>query len=687
MDEMNRIRELTRQRNYGDALAAAHALSTRLPKNRDLLYLLAVNQRCLNRIPEALTTLAQLEREHPELSRLYQERGFCFLSVRDSARAIAELQQAVRRNPALTASWAALENLYRMTGDSQNAAAAAEQVVTLNRLPVAVVQAGSHFSEGDFGAAEKLVRDHLLKDANDIEALRLLARIERQRDALDEAERLIESVLTLAPDYRAARGDYAELLIGRQKYLLAREQMQTLLRLEPDNRNYRSLYATACAGLGDHQSAIAAYRELPAEDAPPHLHLLLGHSLKALGHQAEAIESYRTALKARSDFGDAYWSLANLKTYRFPDPELACMQDALAASDETDRVHLHFALGKALEDRGRYEESWTHYEKGNALRRASSRYRPEFAEINTQRQIEVCTQQFLAERVGTGAPDRAPGPVPIFIVGLPRSGSTLIEQILASHPAVEATQELHDLPRIVQELQGPRSDPNEPRYPGALRDLDPANFRALGERYLADTRPYRTRKPDARFFVDKMPNNFRHVGLIHLMLPNAKIIDVRREPMACCFGNFKQLYAGGQDFSYDLESIARYYRTYLRLMSHWDAVLPGRVLRVFHEDVVEDLEISVRRLLDFCGLPFEHACLEFHKTARGVGTASSEQVRQPINRDGLHQWRRYRRWLNPLEEALGDALIRYRDAPAMAASKSVSVPERFDATDKRGSAA
>ena len=665
MDEMNRIRELTRQRNYGDALAAAHALSTKLPKNRDLLYLLAVNQRCLNRIPEALTTLAQLEREHPELSRLYQERGFCFLSVRDSARAIAELQQAVRRNPALTASWVALENLYRMTGDSKNAAAAAEQLVTLKRLPPEVVQAGSHFSEGDFGAAEKLVREHLLKDANDIEALRLLARIERQRDALDEAERLIESVLTLAPDYRAAHGEYAEILIGRQKHLQAREHMQMLLQLEPDNVDYRSLYATACAGLGDHQSAIALYRALLAKDAPPHSHLLLGHSLRALGRQTEAIDSYGAALKARPDFGDAYWSLANLKTYRFSDAEIARMQGALAARDETDRLHLHFALGKALEDRGRYEESWTHYERGNALRRASSRYRPEFAEINTQRQVEVCTRQFFAERAGVGAPD----PAPIFIVGLPRSGSTLVEQILASHSLVDGTQELHDVSRTVQGLQGPRSDPNEPRYPGALRGLDLANFRALGERYLADTRAFRTRKPAARFFIDKMPNNYRHIGLIHLMLPNAKIIDVRREPMACCFGNFKQLFAGGQDFSYDLDSIARYYRTYLQLMSHWDAVLPGRVLRVFHEDVVEDLEISVRRLLDFCGLPFEHACLEFHKTARGVGTASSEQVRQPINRDGLHQWRRYRRWLNPLEEALGDALIRYRDEPSVAVAQ------------------
>lgn len=668
MEEMNRIRELTRQRCYGEALAAAHALSATLPKNRDLLYLLAVNQRCLNRIPDALTTLAQLESEHPHLSRLYQERGFCFLSVRDSGRAIAELQQAVRRNPALTASWVALENLYRMTGDSKNAAVAADQVANLKRLPAEIVQAGSHFSEGDFGVAETLVRAHLIKDGNDVEALRLLSRIERQRDALDEAERLIESVLTLAPDYRAARVDYAEILIGRGKHLKAREELAALLQLEPGNTDYRSLFATACAGYGDHQSAIAVYRELLTAHALPHVYVLLGHSLKALGSQSESIESYRAALQSQPGFGDAYWSLANLKTYRFSDAEIARMQELLAACDETDRLHLHFALGKALEDRGRYEESWTHYTYGNAMRRAASRYRPEFAEINTQRQIEVCTQQFFAERESVGAPD----PAPIFIVGLPRSGSTLIEQILASHSLVEATLELHDIPRIVQELQR-GSDPSDPKYPGTLRDLAPKYLRKLGERYLAETRAYRTRKSAARFFIDKMPNNFRHIGLIHLMLPNAKIIDVRREPMACSFGNFKQLYASGHDFSYDLEFIARYYRTYLQLMNHWDMVLPGRVLRVFHENVVENLEGGVRRLLDFCGLPFEPACLEFHRTARAVGTASSEQVRRPISRDGLHQWRRYRPWLNPLEETLGDALIHYRNQPS--AASAVASPD------------
>jgi len=328
--------------------------------------------------------------------------------------------------------------------------------------------------------------------------------------------------------------------------------------------------------------------------------------------------------------------------------------EAAPGTQSADRCHLCFALGKALEDRGEYAESWEFYDRGNGLKRAESRYRPEFTEINTRRQIEVCTAPFFAARAGYGVPD----PDPILIVGLPRSGSTLIEQILASHPHVDGTQELYDLPRIVLELQGPQADPAAPRYPGVLAGLAPEDFRMLGERYLTDTRAYRGGRP---FFIDKMPNNFRHVGLIQLMMPNAKIIDVRREPMACCFGNLKQLFAAGQEFTYGIENIARYYRTYLEMMRHWDEVLPGRVLRVPYEDVVDDLGGSVRRILEFCRLPFSAACLEFHKTGRAVGTASSEQVRQPLFREGLSQWRHYEPMLGPLRQALGDALIRYRE--------------------------
>ncbi len=382
----------------------------------------------------------------------------------------------------------------------------------------------------------------------------------------------------------------------------------------------------------------------------------MGHALKTIGQVPQAICAYRAAAAARPDFGDAYWSLANLKTYRFTDVEIARMraEEASPAIAPEDRWHLCFALGKALEDRGETAESWACYERGNALKRAESRYRPEIIETNTRKQVEVCSRDFFEARAGWGDPR----PDPIFIVGLPRSGSTLIEQILASHSQVEGTQELSDIQRIVLDLQGRDPDLDEPRYPAAMAGLAQEDFHRLGEKYLADTQVYRSRRP---FFIDKMPNNFRHIGLIHLMLPNARIIDARREPMSCCFSNLKQLFAHGQEFTYSAEDIARYYRTYLELMRHWDEALPGRVLRVHHEDVVDDLEGSVRRLLDHCGLAFEPACVDFHKSDRSVRTPSSEQVRQPIFRDGLDQWRKFEPWLGPLRVALGDALERHRD--------------------------
>jgi len=409
-------------------------------------------------------------------------------------------------------------------------------------------------------------------------------------------------------------------------------------------------------GLGEHDKAITLYRQLlPQAPQKEELHLLLAHAHKALGQSDESIQAYRAAAAARPRFGDAYWSLANLKTYRFLDEEIAQMRadEAAPETNPLDRYHLCFALGKAYEDRALYVESWHYYERGNAYKRAESRYRAGIFETNTSKQIEICTREFFMDRAGWGAN----APDPILIVGLPRSGSTLVEQILASHSAVEGTQELSDVQRIVLDLQGRERDLDNPRYPGVMQQMKQEEFLRLGEKYLRDTRAYRTDRPH---FIDKMPNNFRHLGLIHLMLPNARIIDARREPMGCCFSNLKQLFANGQEFSYSIEDIARYYRTYLELMQHWDQALPGRVLRVWHEDVVEDLEGNVRRILDFCGLPFEPACLQFYKTERSVRTASSEQVRQPIYREGLDQWRHYEPWLEPLKVALGDALTRYR---------------------------
>jgi len=660
--EVRRIRELVQERRFAEAMAAADALLVTVPENRDVLYLRALAQRMLGDIPAALATLAGLERIHPRFSRLYQERGQCHVALKQAPQAIDAFARAVHINAALPVSWNMLEGLFRMTGQLDNAVDAAAHVATLKKLPPEVVTATALFSDGELAEAESIIRDFLLRQGHQVEAMRLLARIGIERDVLDDAQLLLEAVLDLTPDYHAARFDYAQVLIKRHLYPSAHGEAEKLLAADPSNRNYRTLHALTCVGLGLHERAIELYRELLTGAAQPaDLHLSIAHSLKTLGRREEAIAEYRAAAAARPGYGDVYWSLANLKTYRFTDEELEQMTTAEPAASLVDRYHLCFALGKALEDRQQYASSFEYYARGNALKRAASHYRPEVLELNTRLQIEVCTPGLFARNKGSGASSADP----IFIVGLPRSGSTLIEQILASHSAVEGTHELADIPRIVVDLKGRDADLDNPRYPAVLAGMSAEDFRALGEKYLTDTRIYRTggRSPLASGkprFIDKMPNNFRHIGLLHLMLPNAKIIDARREPMACCFGNLKQLFAQGQEFTYSIEDIARYYRTYLELMRHWDSVLPGRVLRIHHEDVVDDLPGAVRRLLDYCELEFEPACVEFHKTERSVRTASSEQVRQPIYREGLDQWRHYEPWLQPLREALGDALTRYR---------------------------
>ena len=655
--EVRRVRELLKSGDYAGALSGAEALAVQVPENRDVLYLIAVSRRFLGQIPEALQALQRLEELHPRFSRLYQERGHCFVALRDAPRAIDSFLRGVNINPALPASWGLLEGLYRMTGQPDNERMAAGHVATLKTLPPEILSATGLFSDGEWLLAENMVRAYLLKHGNHVEGMRLLARIGIERQVLDDAEILLEAVLELAPDYQAARYDYARVLSERHQYLRAREELEKLLRLEPANRTYRTQYATVIVGLGEHEKAIELYRELLL-DSPQKadLQLSIAHSLKTQGKQGEAIEAYRAAAAARPNFGDAYWSLANLKTYRFGEGEIASMrtEESAPGTALVDRYHLCFALGKALEDTGQFEESFRYYERGNAFKRSESRYRPEILERNTELQIATCTAELFSRRAGAGARE----PDPIFIVGLPRAGSTLLEQILASHSQVEGTQELADIPRMALDLQGRDPDLEHPRYPGALRDLSPEELQRLGEKYLRDTRIYRKDRP---YFIDKMPNNFRHIGLIHLILPNAKIIDARREPMACCFSNLKQLFASGQEFTYSIEDIARYYRTYLELMRHWDSVLPGRVLRVQHEQVVDDLEGNVRRILGFCGLEFELGCVEFHKTARSIRTASSEQVRRPIFREGLDQWKNYEPWLGPLKDALGDALVRYRD--------------------------
>jgi tetratricopeptide (TPR) repeat protein len=646
--EVHRIQGLIERCQFLPALTAAEALLVEVPENRDVLYLVAVSQRYLGRTTDALRTLARFEGIHPDFGRLYQERGHCCRAVGETTAAIESYTRATTLNPSLLASWQALAELCSKVGMSAQAESAARQAAHLAKMARPVVTAAGMFAEGDIDAAERLVRQFLQTHNHDIEAMRLLAQIGMKLDILDDAEFLLESVLVFAPDYHAARYEYAVVLSQRHKHAQALEEVRKLLRIDPENRSLRTVYATACVGIGDHNEALRVLREL-LTDAPqqPDLHLSIAHVLKTLGRQQPAIEFYRAAAAARPSFGDAYWSLANLKTYRFSDDEIGRMQaqEAASATPLVDRYHLCFALGKALEDREDYAASFAYYERGNSLKKREISYSADSLERSLRLQRAVFTSEFVASRQGVGCdlPD------PIFIVGLPRAGSTLLEQILASHSLVEGTTELADIPRLVQRLAGRGKNNSTPRYPAVLTELSSEQLRHLGQQYIGDTQVFRTGKP---FFIDKMPNNFRHIGLIHLILPNAKIIDARREAMACCFGNFKQLFASGQEFTYSLEDIGRYYRSYVELMQYWDAVLPGKVLRVQHEDVVADLERSVRRILDFCGLEFERSCIEFYRTERAVRTASSEQVRQPIFSAGLDQWRHFKSYLGPLEAAV-----------------------------------
>jgi tetratricopeptide (TPR) repeat protein len=648
--EVLRLRALLQKGEFAAALADAETLLNQVPENRDVWYVIAVSQRYLQRIPDALTTLARFEQLHPNFSRLFQERGHCHVALKEAEPAIEAFLRAVNINPALPASWNALKTLFKITGRTADADLAGQHVAKLASLPAEVINATSLFSDGEIIAAEQLIRQFLLRHGDHVEGMRLLAKIGMKLDVYDDPELLLERALLLEPDYHAMRYDYVLALLGRHKHAQALEQIERLLQIEPRNRAYRITHATVSVGMGKHEQAIEEYRQILVETPrAADVHLSVAHALKTLGRQSEAVASYRTAFELRPSFGDAYWSLANLKTYRFAGEDIARMREQERATDigAEDRYHLCFALGKALEDRGDYAESFGYYRRGNALKRADLRFKIEPLERNARLQAAVCTREFFAARRGSGCDSGEP----IFIVGLPRSGSTLLEQILASHSQVEGTTELPNILRFVAELQGRDPDTQEPRYPAILERLTAADFRGLGEKYLADTRAYRSGKPR---FIDKMPNNFRHIGLIHLILPNARIIDARREPMACCFSNFKQLFASGQEFTYDIEDIARYYRSYVQLLRHWDEALPGKVLRIQYEDVVEDLEGNVRGILDFCGLPFEPACLAFHKTERSVRTASSEQVRRPIFKEGIDQWRHFEPWLGSLRSALGD---------------------------------
>jgi tetratricopeptide (TPR) repeat protein len=625
------------------------------PNHPDALYMLAVSQRYLQDITAALQTLSLLQTQDPSLGRAWQEVGHCHLALEQLDAALESFQQAVQRNSSLLASWQAIARLTSTRLQSDWHQRAANQVGNLSGLPPALLSVRNMISEGKWFKAEQLCRHFLQQQPKHVEAMRLLADLGVKSEVLDDAEFILESAVAFEPDNVLARFEYMNVLYRRQKYALALEQSSLLLAAEPGKQSYATARANQLVAVGRFDEALAIYDAvIKAMPNAPELHLLRGHALKTIDRTTDAIASYQRAYGARPEFGDAYWSLANLKTYRFSTTEIQAMQLQLDRPETPvdDQVHLSFALGKAHEDSQQYQAAMDYYERGNFKRKQQLRYSADKMTETLGLQQSVCTPALFTQQAGTGYP----APDPIFVVGLPRAGSTLLEQILASHSQVDGTHELPNIGALAHRLDGRRMVDDTPQYPGRLVNLSAEQLRQFGEAYISDTQIHRQGAP---FFIDKMPNNFRHIGLIQLMLPNAKIIDARRHPMACCFSGFKQLFATGQEFTYGLTEIGQYYRDYVELMDHWDDVLPGKVLRVQYEDVVADTETQVRRLLTFCGLPFESQCLTFFETQRSVRTPSSEQVRQPIYRSGLEQWRHFEPWLAPLTQALGPVLERY----------------------------
>jgi predicted Zn-dependent protease len=642
-----------------DPAAAARAAGEILshnPDNAAASLLLATAARKLRNTALALEVLEGLARSQPAAAFIRLELGRAYWDAGRAAESVAALREALSIEPALAEGWRELSSQLAAAGDAHGADVAYERYAALAPQPWQLAEPSVALADDRVVAAEAMLR-RILRDApQDVAAMHMLADALARREAYVEAERLLRQALDLTPGYSAARYDLACLLLRQQKPVDILPLVERLLRLDPKNAVYQDLLASVFSLTGQHAQAIETLGALAAAPNAGYAEWLnYGHELKAAGRSQESIAAYRSAMAFDPARGEAYWSLANFKTFRFDAAEIDAMRSALQREDlkPGDRVDLEFSLGKVLEDECRFAESFEHYAAGNALRRKGVNYDAGKISLHVRRSKEIYTPQFFADRAqfGSQAED------PIFVVGLPRAGSTLLEQILASHSQVEGTHELPEMVAIARGLATKNGEADEGRFFEALCSLDAAQVAALADRYLAETRVYR--RAGAPRFVDKMPNNFLHVGLIHLMFPRAAIIDARRHPIGGCFSAFKQHFASGQLFTYEQADLARFYRDYVELMAHYDAVLPGRIHRVYYERVVADLSREVHRLLEYCGLPFEDQCLRFYETRRGVQTASSEQVRQPIFVEGVDQWRNFEPWLGPMKEALGDLVERY----------------------------
>jgi len=646
------------------AAAQRYALEAlkHVPGQPHVLALLGDAVRLQGDLSAGCGLFAELERAAPKLAAVCYERGRLLRDNGDKVAAAAAFAKTVELEPFHPSAWHCLGDSYAALGNREAGAAAYAKDLEVSLRQVRTLDPSAR-PAAQTSMAEQDLRDWLVNHATDASAHRTLGILYANQGKFEEAEQQLSAAVELAPEFAGARWLLARLYAKRGQWAKGLPHAEVLLLQDPDDHDCLSYKAEALLNTGQIEPAIACFESLLGNGAKAENWMCYGHALRSARRLADAVAAYRQAIALRPDFGEAYWSLANLKTFKFAQADVEAMLRAIEKGQMTrsSRTQMHFALGKAYEDEKQFAPSFVHYEKGNAEWHKELQRESDPLTGWVARSKAVFTGDFYRERAAMGhlAPD------PIFIVGLPRSGSTLIEQILASHSLVEGTGELPVLGEVAEAIADFKRTKGED-YPEMLRDRTARDFLEAGERYMQATQRYRSRgRP---FFTDKMPSNFHQLGLLLLILPKAKIIDARRHPMAAGWANFKQFYPEGYGFTFNLADIGRYYCRYVELMAHFDAVLPGRIHRVFLERLVTDTEQEIRRLLEFCDLPFEEACLRFHETDRAILTASSEQVRRPISREGLDQWKNYERWLAPLKTALGDVLDRYPDVPNFGAA-------------------
>ena len=655
--DVSRASQSIKDHRFVEALSLLEGNLSKDPQHIDSLYLAAVCSRYLKNYKDSQKYLESVLSISPDMGRAYQELGHLNRDSGNENSSITYYRQACELNPALLSSWNSLYNYFTKTKNKPAADHALDQIKTLKSIPANLLYISQILNEGRLGLAETKCREFLKKNPTHTYAMSLLSQIADRLGYFDDAEFLLKNAVKFKPKNGDLRMKYAMILRKKQKFAETLEQVNILCEMYPDNLSYQAQKASEIMQNGNHEEAVKLFEKILLKNPFNFsIHTSKGHAQKTLGKTKEAIDSYRSAYKVKQDHGEAFFSLSNLKTYKFSVDELDIMRKQLERVDLTlkDKAYFHFALAQGCEIIGEYEEAFYHFNAGNKIKRNQSKYSIEKMDKELQSQIDTCDEIFF-EKLGTGGHDASD---PIFILGLPRAGSTLIEQILASHSKIDGTLELPNILSMAQSLRGDYKYGNDGNYPKSMKNLSNQKRIDMGKIFIEDTQMHRKGAPR---FTDKMPNNFRHIGLIHLILPNAKIIDARRYPLDCCFSMFKQLFAQGQEFTYGLEEAGSYYNMYVKLMNHWDKVLPNKILRVNNEDIIDDLEGQVIRMLDFLELPFEESCITFYETDRSVRTASSEQVRKPINKSGMDRWKPYAKNLKKLISNLDEELLKPED--------------------------